>query len=142
MFLVFNENGQIVSWQFTKGNGFDHVRNLLHNVKKRNQEMNSEVRTIFIDNCCQWRQKIKVFGPDVTVLLDIFHAVQRVTRKMPKKHPFYSICVQDFRLVFWLPGDYGPIRTKATPQSFQLLENINSFVQRWKDIVHNDRYVL
>ena len=61
---------------------------------------------------------------------------------MPKKHPFYSICVQDFRLVFRLPGDYGPIRTKATPQSPQVLENINSFVQRWKDIVHNDRYVL
>lgn len=47
-FLVFNGNGKIVSWQFTKENGFDHVRNLLHNVKKRNQEMNSEVKTIFV----------------------------------------------------------------------------------------------
>ena len=102
--------------------------------------MNSEVKTIYVDNCCQWQQKIKeVFGPDVTVL---FHAVQQVTRKMQKKHPFYSICMQDFRLVFRLPGDYGPVRTKATPQPPQLLENINSFVQRWKDIVHNDRCVL
>jgi hypothetical protein len=143
VFLVFNGYGKIVSWQFAKGNGFDHVRYLLHNIKKRNQEMNSEVKTVYVDNCCQWRQKIKeVFGPDVTVLLDVFHAVQRVTRKMPKKHPFHSICVQDFRLVFRLPGDYGPTRTKATPQPPQLLENINSFVQRWKGIVHNDRCVL
>lgn len=38
VFLVFNGNGQVVSWQFTKGNGFDHVRNLLHNVKKETKK--------------------------------------------------------------------------------------------------------
>lgn len=30
----------------------------------------------------------EVFGEDATVRLDVFHAVQRITRKIPKRHPF------------------------------------------------------
>lgn len=139
-FLVFNGDGKIVSWQFTKGTSFENVRSLLHQINNRKK---CTIKTIYVDNCCQWRQKIReVFGSNVTVLLDIFHAVQRVTRKIPKKHPFHSTCLQDFRLVFRIPGDYGLRRTKPTPQPSELLQNINSFVQRWENVAYNGQNVL
>lgn len=59
-----------------------------------------------------------------------------------QKNTHFTAFVYKTSDLFQLPGDYGPVETKASPQSPQLLENINSFVQRWKDIVHNDRCVL
>ena len=100
------------------------------------------IKTVYVDNCCHWRNKIQeVFGADVIVSLDIFHAVQQITRKLPKKHPFHSVCVQELKLVFRSPGDYGLARTKPTPQPSQLKNNIDSFVQRWKDVSYNEQFI-
>ena len=54
---------------------------------------------------------------EVKVLLDVFgFAIQRVRKIMPKRHPFHLACLQDLRLVFRSPGDYGE-ENKTNPQS-------------------------
>ena len=142
-FLVFNENGKIISWQFTKGTSFQSVRALLENIVKHCHTHRCTIKTVYVDNCCQWRNKIReVFGSNVTVLLDLFHAVQRITRKMPKRHPFYGACVEQLRLVFRSPGDHGIERTKPTPLAPELLQNIDSFISQWKDVSHENQLIL
>lgn len=136
-FLVLNGDGKVVSWLFTKGTRFDNVRSLLQQIAKR---QSCSIKTIYVDNCCQWRQQIcEVFGSNVTVLLDVFYAVQRMSRKMPKRHPFFAACLQDLRMVFRSPGEYGMMPTPPPPQ---LLLSLNSFSAKWKDVVHNEQYVL
>ena len=142
-FLVFNEKGQVVTWQFTKGTSFQNVRSLLENVVKRCRTQGISVKTVYIDNCCQRRNKVReVFGSDVTVFLDLFHAIQRITRKAPKRHPFYSVFVEQLRLVFRSPGDYGIKRTKQTPSPAEILQNVSSFVMQWKDVSHESQHIL
>jgi hypothetical protein len=35
VFIVLNEKGQVLTWQFTKNKGFQEVKRLLENLKKR-----------------------------------------------------------------------------------------------------------
>ncbi len=142
VFLVFNVQGKIVSWQFTKGTGFDHVKILLEHIQRRSQLQGHNIRIVYVDNCCQWRAKIQsVFGEQVKVLLDIFHAVQRVSKTIPKRHPFHSACLQDLRLVFRTPGDYGEKRTKPTPSPDNIIKNLEIFSERWCSVSYDNRYL-
>ena len=49
------------------------------------------------------------------ILIDLFHAVKRVTTALSKKHPYFYPAIQDFRLVFRVCGDNGIYRLKSTP---------------------------
>ena len=101
------------------------------------------ISEFYIDNCCTWRKKLQdVFGSNLTVLLDIFHAVQRITSKMSKRHPFNFQCVQDLKLAFRDPSDRGPQRMQTTPDRTILHQNLASFVAKWKDIEYNGVRVL
>jgi hypothetical protein len=76
----------------------DEVQHLLMDVKNRIKDQDN---LIILVNCCSIRGKlIEVFGANITIKLDLFHAVQRVTKKMPKRHPFYYMCMNDLRLIF------------------------------------------
>lgn len=87
LFLVMNSEGKIVTWQFTKGTSFEEVRNLLGDLYDRSQEQEQNIHTVYVDDCCKIRAKIKsVFGPTTTVKLDLFHAIQRVIRTLSKRH--------------------------------------------------------
>ena len=56
-----------------------------------------------------------MFGDSLKVYLDLFHAVKRVSDKIPKRHPLRQECVEDLRMVFRDPTDQGVKRTKETP---------------------------
>lgn len=76
LFIVMNGNGQVVTWQLTKGTAFSQVEALLKDLKERSPM----IQTVYIDDCCKLRGRIaSVFGSDVSVKLDLFHAVQRIT---------------------------------------------------------------
>jgi hypothetical protein len=47
IFLVFNGEGNIVSWQFTKGTGFHHVKTLLEAIRGRLQSQNQAVKVVY-----------------------------------------------------------------------------------------------
>ncbi len=143
VFLVFNKDGKIISWQFTKSGSYKEVKPILEAVANRNKTINNAVKTIYIDNCCQWRFKLQeVFGITCQVKLDIFHAIQRIVQKIPKKHPFHSQCAADLRQVFRHDGDHGIKRTRSTPCSAKMLANLNSFVHRWENIMYDGNHVL
>ena len=78
LFCVLNEAGQIVTWKITKGIAMEYVEDIMHALYTRLQGQGVE---FYVDNCCALRQAI--FGSQLKVYLDIFHAVQRITKKNP-----------------------------------------------------------
>ena len=94
MFAVLNEDGIVLAWQLTKGTAFENLKDLLTNLKQRFDQQKRNVKLCVIDNCCSWRGKMQqVFGSEMEVKLDLFHAVQRVVRCIPKRHPHLPIVV-------------------------------------------------
>ena len=130
--IILNESGLVLGWQFTKTTSLDEVKDLFLNVRGRIVDLSKIV--IIVDNCCNVRGKLsEIFGPDITVKLDLFHAVQRLTRKLPKKHPMIHLCTNDFRLVFRSPADLGHTRMNSTADSDTILLNMDQFVMKWKE---------
>ena len=132
-----------MAWQLTKGTAFENVRDLLTNLKHRFDLQKNNAKLCVIDNCCSQRRKIQeVFGSEMEVKLDLFHAVQRVVRCIPKQHPFAYHCCQAFRLVVRDPSDSRERRVLLTPSKQVILEKIAKFLNIWKDITYADQAVL
>ena len=117
LYIVMNGKGQILTWQLTKRTAFSQVETLLKDLKERSQM----IRTVYmynIDDCCKLRGKISsVFGSDVTVKLDLFHAVQRITNTLPKKN---LLTKERIKLVFRKDGDSGDKRHLHQKLSIQV----------------------
>ncbi|CAB4029280.1 Hypothetical predicted protein [Paramuricea clavata] len=85
-----------------------------------------------LDNCCSWRNKIhEVFREETRVLLDLFHVTQRITKK---SHPFQANCKHECAMVFRHIDDRGEKCQKETPPKEILIENVDSFTEKWKHI--------
>ena len=126
-----NEHGQIITWQLTKGTSFVEIDDLLENLKSRSQT----IQIVYIDDCCKRRRKIhSVFGQDVSVKLDLFHATQRITRTLRKSNDQFYNCVQDLRLVFRKEGDSGRKRMSDTLDSQVMMQHMDLFMKKWKDV--------
>ena len=134
LFLVINGNGQVVSWQLTSGTSLDQVQTVLRDVFERSKEQKQAIETIYVDDCCKVRNKLKaIFGGTVQVKLDIFHAVQRVTRTLPKIHPLFHQCVGELRNVFRQDGDINEERKCDTPTPEMMEAKMADFVKKWSD---------
>ena len=89
---------------------------------------------MYVDDCCkQWNKIQEMFGKNVSVKLDLFHAIQRITKTISKKHPYFYSCIQDLRLVFRSKGDCEERRLFATPCINEIHQNLKSFIDKWKD---------
>lgn len=86
VFMVMNSKGQVITWQLTKGTSFVQIEPLLSDLHHRANQQKQQLQMVYIDDCCKLRNKIQsVFGTDVSVKLDVFHAVQRITKTLPKR---------------------------------------------------------
>ena len=86
------------------------------NLKKRFDQQGKTAQHFIIDNCCKWAKKLKeVFGEKLKVKLDLFHAVQRLTSQMNKRHPLFSACTREITAVFRKVCDIGENREIPTP---------------------------
>jgi hypothetical protein len=147
LFCVLNEKGQVVTWQLTKGTSFEKVRSRLNDVKMRSK---TPINAFYVDNCCMWRKKLEdVFGERLDVKLDLFHAVQRVIKKIPKRDKrgrtlklVRQRMINDLRMVFRNPSDIGPNRMSNTPSPAAMLENIDKFLKKWKHQKYEEEPVL
>ena len=119
--IVMNEFGQVIAWLFTKSTSVDEGRALLEGIRGRLKPSDSPL-LILADNCCLIRNKLEEIFGNVVVKLDLFHAVQRITRRMSKKHPFYSQCTSDIKLLFRHPTDLGKNRKLITPKPMLTLK--------------------
>ena len=95
LFIVMNKIGVVLSWKLCKGTGFYNVQDLLISLKERLNNQGCLISYFYVDNCCQWRQKLNSVFDGVPVKLDPFRAIKRVTSKIPKKRgnsPFQRLC--------------------------------------------------
>ena len=126
IFIVLNEEGVVVAWQFTKTTSLEEEKSLLLSLKKI-LELPSLI--VYVDNCCQVRRQLQeIFGHDVLVK---FHTVQRVSRAMCKQHTFYLPCIHDFRLSLRNSVDRGKRRLMHTPDADVINRNIERFINIW-----------
>jgi len=120
-----------MTWRLTSGVAFAKIESLLTALQERLVQQGKEVTEFYIDNCCAWRRLLQgVFGDSLKVYLDLFHAVKRISDKIPKRHPLRRECMEDLRMVFRDPTDRGFNRTKETPSSAILIKNIRNSEDR------------
>ena len=93
-FIVFNKDGKIVSWQYTKSGSFKEVKPILEALADRGITQGNTVKTVYTDNCCQWRKKLQlVFGPMCEVKIDIFPHCTEGAPKDSKETPLpLTVC--------------------------------------------------
>ena len=138
-----NSSGQVVTWKLTSGVAFDVVRDAITALQRRFQAQKKKVSEFYVDNCCAWRKKLQeVFGFDLKVKLDLFHAIKRVGEKVSKKHPLRKVFMDDWRLVFRDPSDLGKDRKLITPAPEILESNLDKFKEQWKDAEYNKQPVM
>lgn len=150
LFCVLNEKGQVIAWQLTKGTSFAKVKSLLINVNARVSSSARPILRYYIDNCCSWSNNLKeVFGENLEVKLDLFHAVQRITKKIPKRGKKGSTVkmirrrmINDLTMVFRNPSDLGSYRTMNTPSAGKMFEQLDDFLSKWKDQTYCEEDIL
>ena len=129
-----NDEGKVVTWQLTKGTSFEQVHTILEDLKNRTLGQGQQIKNVYIDECCELRKKVEsVFGPSTAVKLDLFHAVQRVTRTFHKRHSLFHQCLLKLRTVFRVDGDTGESRISNTPSPEVILKKIDAFNCKWRD---------
>lgn len=125
LFILMNEESDILGWQLTKGTSITKVQNLLQGLKNRyhNCREGDQIQGIVVDNCCHLRNAINgIFGIHIPVKLDVFHAVQRVVKSIPKRQNNALIrqlrkqLLKDLRLCFRGAEDTGETRKYVTPE--------------------------
>ena len=116
LFCVLNSKGQMATWRLTPRLLFGKIQDDLIALRDRLLSQGKVLKEFYIDNCCSWRKKLQaVFGDHLVVYLDIFHAVKRVSDKIPKRHPLRHECMRDWQVVFRDPSDLGEKRHCPTP---------------------------
>lgn len=138
LFCLMNKDGAVLSFQLVKDRCFETVASQFTDVQERNRRLGKELKVIALDNCCQWRDKLQNLLGDVRVVLDIFHAVQRITKTIPMGNVFRRDLLVDIRNLFRRPGDQGPRRTQRTPDQDTLKENFAAFRQKWTGVASNE----
>ena len=136
----FNECGEIISWQFTKSEGFDEIKHLFLDLKERFRDCSPKI--ICIDNCCKWQTVFGNIFPNSAIKLDLFHAVQRFVKTSKKKNSIHQDVASDFGKVFRPPHNLGDIWIMPTPNTDTLLANLQNFIKKWENHKYKGANVL
>ena len=64
--------------------------------------------------------------------------MHRLTKKMPKRHPFYYMCMNDLRLIFRQSTYLGRDRKLNTPNPHNIITNLDKFIRKWKNMESQD----
>ena len=136
LFCVLNEKGTVIQWKFTKTEGTAELENVFRQLSQRFISQNIVIEGIFLDNCCKWTQFLGKYFPGVCIKLDIFHAVQRLVRKIPKRSKYSSVMSKEYGLVFRQPGDIGKKRSASSPSADVILENLEKFTLKWESVIN------
>lgn len=135
LFIAVNETGQVMDYKLTKSTAFQEVQDILLQLKERLLQNDTTELLAVIDNCCQWAKKIQhTLSPiDVSVKLDIFHAIARITSTLAMGSACRKEIVNEFKFVVRAEGDTQQKRNESTPNNSIISENIKQFLRRWKN---------
>ena len=138
LFIVLNEEGIVLSWKLCKGTKFSSIKNVLTQLKTRLDSYVNKPRLFLIDNCCSWRSKLNEIFPEIEIKLDIFHALQRVIQKIPRKKGCTEALkllrkqlIQSLKNSVRDSADIGKERSMVTPSPDIMMKNINNFLTQW-----------
>jgi len=141
LFIVLNEEGIVLSWKLCKGSKFSSIEDILKLLERRLHNQGKNPSMFFLDNCCSWSSKLRKIFPNISIKLDIFHAVQRVVKKIPRKKGCNKTLKQmrrnmilGFKQVIRNPADIGEQRTMCTPAPEIILMNIEIFLKQWANV--------
>ncbi|XP_057302830.1 uncharacterized protein LOC130636992 [Hydractinia symbiolongicarpus] len=133
VFIILNEMGKVKNFRLTKGTSFEVISSLFEKIAVQAEL----VESICIDNCCHWRNKLQEIFPKCSVKLDLFHAIQRLTKTLSKKHPFFHDVCREVGLIFRQANDLGTSRKKSTASIEQINNCLDCFVKKWQNINYN-----
>ena len=128
--FVMNGKGQIVEYKLTGSTKLSEIKDVLVKIKDR---LSVPLTLMIVDNCCAVKNILRgIFGEQLQVKLDLFHAVQRFTSTMEKHTPLRRQLSREYGLVFRSVKDMNKERKMHTPDSKELLSNLGQFVSKWK----------
>ena len=110
MFFILNEEKEVVDFTLTKTLSHDELRPIHQKLKDRIGD--TILQYVLTDLCCEQRSFYGGLFPNALVRLDLFHAVQRLTRKISKEdmEPQSKTFVVDAGLIFRRENDRGDRR--------------------------------
>ena len=124
------------------GTGLSRVKTLITGIHKRLKNSGVKLEGFSLDNCCVWRLLLQgVFGL-LAIKLDVFHAVQRITSKIRKRHPLRRKCLDAFHSVFRENDDIEKDRKQPTPSREIMLKNLAQFQENWSNIAFGGENIL
>ena len=136
IFTMQNEFGQVLTWKLVEDQSFDCVRVELQALSHHLAAKVTQPKLIIIiDNCCAWRNKLQeVLGADIDVKLDLFQAVQRITKCLVKRHTHHAQCVNELSQVSVKKGDFSDASSRQEPtlQADAMKTNLNAWFLKWK----------
>ncbi len=138
LYFVLNEYGQVMGYRFTKNLKFNDIEDLFQNVKN-NMDEGEEVLCM-LDNCCSYEKNLKgIFKNKMSKPgLDLFHAVTRVTKTIPKTHKKKALLCRQWALVFREHNDLNTKKRRLpTPSTDIILKNCAEFKRKYKWCLSN-----
>lgn len=124
VFLGLNENGQVLTWKFTKTTAASEIIDTLKELKDRFNRSDTNLEMIIVDDCCHVKNLYEQTFLGVRVRLDLFHACMRVVQTVPKSDDFSKQFANEFSLIFRQNGDLGSERTKSIPCPDEIESNL------------------
>jgi hypothetical protein len=86
-----------------------------------------------LDICCQWRNNIHEVFPTADVKLNLFHAVQHITKHIPDRINYRQEMLPEDHGQIMHQGDIGSSRTKPTLNAADLSTGFQNFIQKWEN---------
>lgn len=132
LFIVLNDKREIISWQLTATAAFNEIKSLLEHLRE------TQISKVIVDDCCKVKAQYQSVFPEIQVKLDLFHAVQRVTKSIPKGTEFSKQFSKEFGTIFRSNGDRDTVRKLPTPAPEDIETNLNNFLKQWNNFLKLD----
>ena len=134
LLTIVNDSGFIIGNCFTKTESLreEKVSALLKEVFDQNRDLNE----VLTDNCCKDSKVLEdISGRKLRVRLDIFHAINRITRQL-KKNSFSEkarklMFIRAVRLMIRAEDDHGFKRLKSTADDDTIRRNIDNVIKEF-----------
>ena len=133
VFLGLNENGEVLTWRFTKSTAYSEIDDLIKELKTRFDREGVPLEMIIVDDCCHVRNLYERIFPGVKIRLDLFHACSRIVQTISKKDSYGKQFSSELSLILRRNGDLGTERTTSTPGSDEIEANLERLLFSWKD---------
>ena len=133
VFLGVNENGEVLTWRFTKTTSSSEIIDALKKLKDRFDRADTNLEMIIVDDCCHMMNLYEQTFPGVKVRLDLFHACMRVVQTVPKSQAYSKQFANEFSLIVRQNGDLGSEITRPTPCPDEIESNLERLLFVWRE---------